>query len=44
MHTYDAQLTVGAPLPLPYEVALDGVEEFLSTICTTTVACVGSAR
>ncbi|GAB2720077.1 maleylpyruvate isomerase family mycothiol-dependent enzyme [Kitasatospora kifunensis] len=38
MHTYDAQLTVGAPQPLPDEVALDGVEEFLSTICTTTVA------
>ncbi len=38
VHTYDAQLTVGAPQPLPDEVALDGVEEFLFTICTTTVA------
>ncbi|MGW7358230.1 maleylpyruvate isomerase N-terminal domain-containing protein [Streptomyces sp. NPDC054802] len=38
VHTYDAQLTAGAPQPLPDEVALDGVEEFLSTICTTTVA------
>jgi uncharacterized protein (TIGR03083 family) len=38
VHTYDAQVTVGAPQPLPDEVALDGVEEFLSTICTTTVA------
>ncbi|MGW7356228.1 maleylpyruvate isomerase N-terminal domain-containing protein [Streptomyces sp. NPDC054802] len=38
VHTYDAQLTVGAPQPLPDEVALDGVEEFLTTICTTTVA------
>ena len=38
VHTYDAQLTVGAPQPLPDEVALDGVEEFLSTCCTTTVA------
>ena len=38
MHTYDAQLTVGAPQPLPGEVALDGVDEFLSTVCTTTVA------
>ncbi|MEU0008005.1 maleylpyruvate isomerase family mycothiol-dependent enzyme [Streptomyces sp. NPDC006314] len=37
VHTYDAQLTLGAPQPLPDEVALDGVEEFLSTICTTTV-------
>ena len=38
MHTYDAQLTVGAPQPLPDEVALDGVEEFLSTCCATTSA------
>ncbi|MBM9507839.1 maleylpyruvate isomerase family mycothiol-dependent enzyme [Actinacidiphila acididurans] len=38
VHTYDAQLTVGAPQPLPEEVALDGAEEFLSTICTTTEA------
>jgi uncharacterized protein (TIGR03083 family) len=38
VHTYDAQLTVGAPQPIPTEVALDGVEEFLSTIGTTTVA------
>ncbi|MFF3517055.1 hypothetical protein ACFYX0_36915, partial [Streptomyces sp. NPDC002573] len=38
VYTYDAQLTVGAPQPLPDEVALDGAEEFLSTICTTTVA------
>ncbi|GAA3744920.1 maleylpyruvate isomerase family mycothiol-dependent enzyme [Micromonospora maritima] len=36
VHTYDAQLTVGVPRPLPDEVALDGVEEFLSTCCTTT--------
>ncbi|GAA2136477.1 maleylpyruvate isomerase family mycothiol-dependent enzyme [Kitasatospora kazusensis] len=38
VHTYDAQLTVGTPQPLPDEVAVDGVEEFLSTICTTTEA------
>lgn len=38
VHTYDAQLTVGDPQPLPLQVALDGVEEFLTTICTTTVA------
>ena len=38
MHTYDAQLTVGAPQPLSDEVALDGVEEFLSTCCATTSA------
>jgi uncharacterized protein (TIGR03083 family) len=35
-HTYDAQLTAGAPEPLPEEVALDGVEEFLFTFGTTT--------
>jgi uncharacterized protein (TIGR03083 family) len=38
VHTYDAQLTAGAPQPLPDEVALDGVEEFLSTCCATTSA------
>ncbi|MEU6508731.1 maleylpyruvate isomerase family mycothiol-dependent enzyme [Streptomyces sp. NPDC046942] len=38
MHTYDAQLALGAPQPLPDEVALDGVEEFLFTVGTTTVA------
>jgi hypothetical protein len=36
VHTYDAQVTVGAPQPLPDDVALDGVEEFLSTCCATT--------
>ncbi|MGI5451146.1 maleylpyruvate isomerase N-terminal domain-containing protein [Streptomyces sp. CA-243310] len=38
VHTYDAQITVGAPQPLPVEVALDGVDEFLSTCVTTTSA------
>ncbi|MEU8242650.1 maleylpyruvate isomerase family mycothiol-dependent enzyme [Actinoplanes missouriensis] len=38
VHTYDAQLTVGAPQPLPEEVALDGVDEFLATCAATTVA------
>jgi uncharacterized protein (TIGR03083 family) len=38
VHTYDAQLTLGAPQPLPDEVALDGVEEFQFTCCATTVA------
>lgn len=33
VHTYDAQLTAGTPQPLPTEVALDGVEEFLATGC-----------
>lgn len=36
VHTYDAQITVGAPQPLPDDVALDGVEEFLSTCVATT--------
>ncbi|MFG2628593.1 maleylpyruvate isomerase family mycothiol-dependent enzyme [Streptomyces sp. NPDC048473] len=38
VHTYDAQITLGAPQPLPDEVALDGVDEFLSTCCATTSA------
>ncbi len=38
VHTYDAQFTLSAPQPLPEEVALDGVEEFLSTCNATTVA------
>lgn len=38
MHTYDAQLTLGEPQSLPDEVALDGVDEFLSTCCATTDA------
>ncbi|MET7701266.1 maleylpyruvate isomerase family mycothiol-dependent enzyme [Streptomyces sp. NPDC005485] len=38
LHTYDAQITVGAPQPLPDKVALDGVEEFLTTCCATTSA------
>ena len=35
VHAYDAQLTLGAPQPLPEEVALDGVGEFLLT-CTAS--------
>ena len=31
VHTYDAQIALGAPQPLPDEVALDGVDEFLAT-------------
>ncbi|MEU9192774.1 maleylpyruvate isomerase family mycothiol-dependent enzyme [Streptomyces hundungensis] len=38
VHTYDAQLSVGAPQPLPVELALDGVEEFLFTVCGTPSA------
>ena len=36
VHTYDAQVTVGDPQPLPAEVALDGVDEFLTTCVSTT--------
>lgn len=36
VHTYDAQACVGSPSPLPEEVALDGVDEFLATSCATT--------
>ncbi|SCE80254.1 maleylpyruvate isomerase family mycothiol-dependent enzyme [Micromonospora mirobrigensis] len=38
VHTYDAQAAVGAAEPLPDEVALDGVEDFLFTCCATTAA------
>ncbi|MEU8233028.1 maleylpyruvate isomerase N-terminal domain-containing protein [Actinoplanes sp. NPDC048967] len=38
VHTYDAQLTVGAPQPLPEEVALDGFDDCQFTLCATTVA------
>jgi uncharacterized protein (TIGR03083 family) len=36
--TYDAQLTGGAPEPLPEEVALDGFDDCQFTLCATTVA------
>lgn len=36
VHTYDAQVAVGAPQPIPDEAAVDGVEEFLSTCNATT--------
>lgn len=38
VHTYDAQLAGGAPQPLPVSLALDGVEEFLFTVCATPSA------
>jgi uncharacterized protein (TIGR03083 family) len=38
VYTYDAQLTVGAPQPLPDEVALDGFDDCQFTLCATTVA------
>ncbi|QZZ28233.1 maleylpyruvate isomerase family mycothiol-dependent enzyme [Streptomyces sp. ST1015] len=36
VHTYDAQLTVGAPHALPAAIAQDGVAEFLTTCCATS--------
>lgn len=36
VHTYDAEITVGTPQPLPDEAALDGVDEFLTTCCEGT--------
>lgn len=36
VHTYDAQVTLGAPEQLPDQAALDGVDEFLSTCCAWT--------
>ncbi|MFJ5927181.1 maleylpyruvate isomerase family mycothiol-dependent enzyme [Kitasatospora sp. NPDC092948] len=38
VHAWDAQLAAGVPEPLPAEVAVDCVEEFLSSMCTTTEA------
>ena len=38
VHTYDAQVTAGDPRPLPDEVALDGVDEFLVTCVATSSA------
>ncbi|MGW4207567.1 maleylpyruvate isomerase family mycothiol-dependent enzyme [Lentzea sp. NPDC004789] len=38
IHTYDAQVTVGDARPLPDEVALDGVDEFLVTCVSTASA------
>ena len=38
VHTYDVQVTLATPRPLPYEVALDGVDEFLSTCVATPAA------
>ncbi|MFF4893606.1 maleylpyruvate isomerase N-terminal domain-containing protein [Micromonospora chersina] len=38
VHTYDVQLTVGDPEPLPDEVALDGFDDCQFTLCSTDVA------
>ncbi|RKN32251.1 maleylpyruvate isomerase N-terminal domain-containing protein [Micromonospora musae] len=38
VHTYDVQLTVGNPEPLPDEVALDGFDDCQFTLCSTDVA------
>ncbi|MET8981974.1 maleylpyruvate isomerase family mycothiol-dependent enzyme [Streptomyces sp. NPDC004539] len=36
VHTYDAQLAVGRAEPLGAEIAVDGVDEFLTTCCATS--------
>jgi len=38
VYTHDAQSTVGAPEPIPHEVALDGFDDCQFTLCATTVA------
>ncbi|GAA1403317.1 maleylpyruvate isomerase family mycothiol-dependent enzyme [Catellatospora coxensis] len=38
VHTYDVQLTAGAPQPIPEEAALDGFDDCQFTLCATTVA------
>ncbi|WP_030464645.1 maleylpyruvate isomerase family mycothiol-dependent enzyme [Kitasatospora sp. NRRL B-11411] len=37
VHTYDVQLTLGAARPLPADVAVEGVDEFLTTVSATSV-------
>ncbi|GLY44594.1 hypothetical protein Amsp01_106170 [Amycolatopsis sp. NBRC 101858] len=37
VHTYDAQFTQGAAQPLPTNVAVEGVDEFLTTVSATSV-------
>ena len=38
VHTYDVQLTGGAPQPIPEKIALDGFDDCQFTLCATTVA------
>ncbi|MEU3466113.1 maleylpyruvate isomerase N-terminal domain-containing protein [Streptomyces sp. NPDC006733] len=37
VHTYDVQLLQGAAEPLPTDVAVEGVDEFLTTVAATSV-------
>lgn len=37
VHTYDVQLTRGATQPLPTDVAVEGADEFLTTVSAATV-------
>ncbi|GLZ78186.1 hypothetical protein Afil01_29930 [Actinorhabdospora filicis] len=37
VHTYDVQVTLGSPQPLPTEVAVYGVPQFLTMVSATTV-------
>jgi len=38
VHTFDLQLTGGAPQPIPEAIALDGFDDCQFTLCATTVA------
>ena len=38
VHTYDLQLTAGAPQPIPEKIAVDGFDDCQFTLCATTVA------
>jgi hypothetical protein len=38
VHTYDAQVSAAAGQPLPPHVALEGIDEFLHTSCSSTAA------
>ncbi|MFF4344078.1 maleylpyruvate isomerase family mycothiol-dependent enzyme [Kitasatospora sp. NPDC001540] len=37
VHTYDVQLALGAAQPLPTDIAVEGVDAFLTTVSATTV-------
>jgi len=37
VHTYDAELAQGSPRPLPTDIAVEGVDEFLTTVAATSV-------
>ncbi|WP_395243166.1 maleylpyruvate isomerase N-terminal domain-containing protein [Agromyces sp. MMS24-K17] len=38
VHTYDVQVLLGVPQPIPADIALDGFDDCQFTLCATTVA------